>query len=121
MLGIKWTFRRIVATIATFMGIGTLVSCYGVPTDDIYEADMYGMPANYDYKVDGQIEAIKTGKTNDNGYFEYKNIKTAGNYTLVFEDVDGEENGSFESKEKILTLPSTSDDNMNMQIKLEKK
>lgn len=79
MLGIKWTFRRIVATIATFMGIGTLVSCYGVPTDDIYEADMYGMPANYDYKVDGQIEAIKTGKTNDNGYFEYKNIKTAGN------------------------------------------
>jgi len=108
--GITLTWKKIVAVIAGFLGIGTLTSCYGMPITDPYHTPDGSTNVIFegvvtDKKGNG-IPGIKvtsnyaTTKSKENGYFEvlaYYPIEDPVS-TLTFIDIDGEENGSFESK-----------------------
>mgnify|MGYP003571341201 CR=1 FL=1 len=122
---IHWTWKRIVTTICTILGIGTLTSCYGMIEDD-YEFDIYGTVTG---KINGAETAIKgiavaiskTGSDNDkitltdsDGWFEFREL-TEGTYTLTFNDIDGEKNGKFKQYTRDVTL----NDDYNPKITLE--
>lgn len=99
MKKIKLTWKKCVAIVAGFFGIGTLVSCYGViPYGQIDEHS-----GTVSGEIDGELKPIKGIKvssyendtfTDENG--NYKISTHDYNDYLYFEDIDGEENGSFE-------------------------
>lgn len=119
MRKITWTWKKILTLICGFLGIGTLVSCYGMPFDpEFYPLDelidnvsgtIFGdidKDSNLD-RVPG-IKITATTINNDEECISYSDkdgnfkIQFAGEYkngqvNLLFEDVDGEENGSFKS------------------------
>lgn len=112
MKKIKAGFKKIIAILCNFLGLGLITGC-----DNFIKsfAAMYGCPpyvaghVTGDIDGDGTAEAVKgiqvTINTNperseitdeEGAYYVYPG--TAGTYTITFEDVDGEDNGSFETK-----------------------
>ena len=112
---IKWTWKKVVALIAGFLGIGTLVSCYGMPMD-VEDISINGTVTSSidntpikDIAVDLRIDnGWVSGPTfytkvytNENGYYEintycelprgYKINKGS----ISFYDEDGEANGGY--------------------------
>lgn len=96
---IKWTWKKIVSLIAGFLGIGTLVSCYGV----LPQGEELSISGTVTGEVDGVEKPIpgievhtyeNETKTDKNGKYE-TTIFSYCDY-VRFLDVDGEENGLFE-------------------------
>lgn len=130
---ITWTWKKIVGIIAGFLGIGTLVSCYGMPFDydSMYvggtvksaddETPIQGITvsAYSDYDYDKTFTV-----TDENGYYEvlvqytYSGSENPG-CELYFEDEDGEENGGYFFS-KGLHLEKEMDKSFENNIKLEK-
>lgn len=128
---IKWTWKKIVGIIAGLLGIGTLVSCYGMPVG--YGSVFVGGTVTSE-EDDSPIVGIhvdvadgyRTGGiyTDENGFYEilaeydYYCEEDSG-CTLRFTDEDGEENGGyFYSKE--LAVPKENDKTFENNVKLEK-
>jgi len=66
----KLTWKKIVGITALCFGVGTLVSCYGMPLDEdevIEEPVMYGMPPNL---PDDETEENPEYKETENGIEE---------------------------------------------------
>ena len=138
---INWTWKRILGTIFGVLGIGTLTSCYGVYEDDFTDDydknyhDIYGVVTG---KIDGESKPIKdivvtlvkkeTDKetsevtrsspsfdsTSETGSFHFYR-RGEGTYELTFNDIDGEENGSFTQKKKEIKV---SEEDYNFSIDL---
>ena len=121
MKKITWTWKKIVTLICGALGIGTLVSCYGVvnPTQEVYslsgsivneegktipgirvsaillktrgESDDLDYPDDFDYNG--------STRSDDDGTY-YLSWEAYGEYTayIYAEDVDGDENGSFKNQ-----------------------
>ncbi|MBR1614946.1 MAG: radical SAM-associated putative lipoprotein [Treponema sp.] len=107
---INWTWKKITGTILGVLGIGTLVSCYGMVEDD--DLSVYGTVTNSDGgKIKGIEVTLKkssgnkteTTTTSDSGTYEFAYL-SEGSYTLNFKDVDGSENGSYKEKTEEATL-----------------
>ena len=118
MKKLTWTWKKIVTLICGALGIGTLVSCYGVvnPTQDVYSlsgtvVDEEGMT------IPGiKVSAVslqsweQEDKPNDDSYYGSTKSRDDGTYYLSWEeagaypahiyveDVDGDENGSFKNQ-----------------------
>ena len=125
------TWKKIISTILGFLGIGTLVSCYGMPlgydskyiSGSVY-GDIDGDPETPDQPIpdievrvnDNEYKCI----TNHDGRF-YFSVDYEGSYKISFIDVDNEENGSFENK-IIPPVDTTGKYEINLgNITLEKK
>ena len=112
MKKIKAGFKKIIAILCNFLGLGLITGC-----DNFIKgfAAMYGCPPYVSGQVTGDIdgdgnlepvEGIKVTVNSDpeesvttdeeGAYYVYPG--SAGTYTITFEDVDGEDNGSFETK-----------------------
>ncbi len=102
---LHWDWKKTVSTVLTTLGIGTLTSCYGVPS---YSADpaLYGYVSSSDrFEKDGikgikvtlinKGEVLGTAYTNEKGFYCIDGIGISSDkvYTLEFEDVDGSQNG----------------------------
>ena len=124
MKKITWTWKKIVTLICGALGIGTLVSCYGVVniSEDIYSLSgtivneegktipgirvsaillktrgEYDEPDDLDYPDDFDYNGSTT--SDDDGTY-YLSWEAYGEYTahIYAEDVDGDENGSFKNQ-----------------------
>ena len=124
MKKLTWTWKKIVTLICGALGIGTLVSCYGVVNinEDIYSLSgtivdeegktipgirvsaillktrgEYDEPDDLDYPDDFDYNG--STKSKDDGTY-YLSWEEAGAYPahIYVEDVDGEENGSFKNQ-----------------------
>lgn len=138
---ITWTWKKLVAVVMGFLGIGTLVSCYGMPIDyNNFEVSgtVYG-----DIDGDGINEPIPgIGVSIDNkpSAYNYDSITGADGkfiqnsvfptfddvsnleYTLYFTDIDDEENGSFEDKSVTFKLKEMTSGKVKLgEIILERK
>ena len=111
MKRIKAGFKKIIAILCNFLGLGLITGC-----DDLVKsfAAMYGCPPYVAGQVTGDIdgngnlepvEGIKvtvnsdpkeSDTTDEEGRYYLSHGK--GTFTLTFEDVDGDENGSFKTK-----------------------
>ena len=125
MIKLSEKSRKVIRAIYRGLGV-TAVSlifqaCYGPLMPD-YPV-MYGMPPDYkeELYVRGQVKSKKTGKpiagisiwikdvtinytysTYDEGKFSFY-LPKQDNYTIIFTDVDGDENGSFKQRTINLT------------------
>ena len=81
MKKIKWTWKKILVTTATVLGIGTLVSCYGMPNNDDYKYRW----AEKGIKIDYETTINNFGALQEIRY--YPNYDDDYKYLLVFEDV----------------------------------
>ena len=123
MKKLTWTWKKIVTLICGALGIGTLVSCYGVVNinEDIYSLSgtivdeegktipgirvsailltrgEYDEPDDLDYPDDFDYNG--STKSDDDGTY-YLSWEAYGEYTahIYAEDVDGDENGSFKNQ-----------------------
>ncbi len=115
MIKLKRDFKKVIAGVAAFCGMGVLTSCYGCPMTDesvfpvsgtvmgASEKSVSGISVVSGIKVtlmrDGK--EIASTETDDSGdyYMEffYNELEEA-EYQLVFEDIDGEENGTYKTK-----------------------
>lgn len=108
---LKWTWKKIITLIAGFLGIGTLVSCYGMPMD-VEDISISGTVTSStdntpikDIAVDLHIENgwVQNGRTytNENGYYEintyyeYPRGYAVNKGYIIFTDEDGESNGGY--------------------------
>ena len=111
MKKIKAGFKKIIAILCNFLGLGLITGC-----DDFIKsfAAMYGCPpyvaghVTGDIDGDGNLEPVEgikvtvnsdpeeSVKTDEEG--RYNLLHGKGTFTLTFEDVDGDENGSFKTK-----------------------
>ena len=113
MAVLRKTWKKVTFTILTTLGLGTLTSCYGMPPTYATE----DTPAHIEGTVTSQdgtaIKGIKvtlkngetelgSGLTDEDGTYlvEYilEDSIESMDFTLIYEDVDGEENGGFDSK-----------------------
>lgn len=116
MKKITWTWKKILTLICGFLGIGTLVSCYGMPinyepTDrisgcvvgdidgDSEEEPVPGIKVTatvHDYEDDS--EKVFSATTDKDGLFniDLEELYYPNEVMLKTEDVDGPANGSFE-------------------------
>lgn len=117
LFGITLTWKKIIGVIAGLLGIGTLTSCYGMPISDPYHTPDGSTNVIFEGIVTDEngnaIPGIKvtsnysTTKSKDNGYFQvlaYFPIDE-NSTTISFIDIDGEENGSFATKEVVNSKP----------------
>ena len=123
---INWTWKKITGTILGVLGIGTLVSCYGMVEDD--DLSLCGTVTD---SAGGKIKGIEvtlknssgskteTTTTSDSGTYEFAYL-SEGSYTLNFKDVDGSENGSYKEKTEEATLSYNDiDPNKELNVTLE--
>lgn len=101
MKKLTWTWKKIVALIAGFFGIGTLVSCYGV-VPFLEEVTVSG---NVTGEIEGEIKPVPgifvKGEMGNHTYTDENGDYTIQAYrpgSLWFIDVDDEKNGSFDEK-----------------------
>lgn len=134
---IKNQFLKIVSAFLASCGITcSFVACYGMPPRDW---DDSGFPVPQTVKVVGDIDGDGTkegvsgiaidikdknlGRRYFTDKYGYADIKFLSNRDILVSDVDGEENGSFESA--IVSPPDIFDDSYNQNelliIKLERK
>ena len=124
------TWKRIVGGILGVIGIGTLVSCYGVVGDEdkftIYGTVTGTASDGMEYtlsKIVVEISNTRTNfsditRTNSAGYYEFSKLEE-GDYTLRFTDTDHDENyGTFKQKEFGIGL--TKDYHYSPKLELEK-
>jgi hypothetical protein len=109
-------FIKIIAAVCNFFGIGLITGCDGVVLFSGAPA-MYGSPplvSGYvtgDIDGDGKLEPVKGIKitsttdasveefTSENGSYSFRPLRNE-KYIITFEDVDGEDNGSFNTVQK---------------------
>nr|MBP3282343.1 carboxypeptidase regulatory-like domain-containing protein [Treponema sp.] len=123
---INWTWKKITGTILGVLGIGTLVSCYGMVEDD--DLSVYGTVTNSDGgKIKGIEVTLKNSSgngtekttTSDYGKYEFSYL-SEGSYTLTFKDVDGSDNGSYKEKTEEASLSYNDiDPNKELNVTLE--
>ena len=117
MKRITWTWQKIVALIAGFFGIGTLVSCYGMPYDSRFShtiEDEYRVFGGVYGDLDEDPETLESIRgirvsalgesdiTDATGTYYlslYEQLdEIPETFDIIFEDIDGEANGSFENQ-----------------------
>lgn len=125
MKKIKAGLKKIIAILCNFLGLGLITGC-----DDLVKsfAAMYGCPPYVAGQVTGDIdgdgtpepvEGIKvtviseqdedvSDTTDEEGRYSLSHGK--GTFTVTFEDIDGEENGSFKTK-KVENVEFKADEN----------
>ncbi len=90
----------------------------------------YGMPRNVSGTVTGEIDGLVKGipgiqvtagekvfVTNENGYYNFFPDLTQDEVTITFTDIDGEQNGSFQSDSISINFDKDSWENNNIQLK----
>ena len=119
----KW--KKLSYKILTALGIGMLTSCYGMPVTSSYFC-IYGKVTSKDNKPIKGIQVTvdydgitDTWLTNDEGHYYLEIIldnKSDISGKLIFEDVDGEENGSYISKIEEIQLNEYCDCEKNVTL-----
>ena len=108
---IKWTWQKIVTSVLTVLGIGTLTACYGVMPgySGVYGRVTTGADEDEDGEKDG-IQGIKVQLVRGSEILDGTTSGTDGSFDLnsdtisevecelIFTDIDGEENGRWKSK-----------------------
>lgn len=124
------TWKKIISTILGFLGIGTLVSCYGMPLgyssvfiSGSVNGDIDGDPDTPDQPIPDieiRVNDEYRSTTNIEGKFFFC-LDYEGVYKVSFVDVDNKENGSFKTK-TIPPLDTTGKSDIDLgPINLEKK
>lgn len=118
MKKLTWTWKKIVALILGFLGIGTLTSCYGVlppliskvitgtvmgdidgdGIDEPVSGILYTFITGEYQRREGVIGNGLSGSYYSNGRFEIETSKADISFGITFTDFDGEENGFFKTK-----------------------
>lgn len=107
----KW--KKLSYKILTALGIGMLTSCYGMPIAGEFtfiEGDVTGIDEKPVEGIKVTLEVNKKklyGFTDENGHYYIEVLLGSEDdipAIITFEDIDGEENGSYEIKEKTITL-----------------
>ena len=95
------TLKKILGSVLGFFGIGALTACYGVDEGRFREGNVvYGNVTNESgemlsgIKVSTNEGSLLTTFTKD-GYFSLTLPDSVQSCTVYFEDVDGENNGSY--------------------------
>lgn len=112
--------KKIVYSVLGTLGMGTLVSCYGMPVNGFYSC-VQGtvMDSGRNAIPEIQVSVRKNGyervvTTDEDGYYCIEVLaENDSNYTctLEFKDIDGAENGSFKTKTEVIRF----DDEMFLQ------
>ena len=131
MKKLTWTWKKIVTLICGALGIGTLVSCYGVvgPIEP-YEVNSFSLDGKIVDEENKPVQGIQvsvknkagdsnsigadiSSLSNNEGYFSldwYDNNYDNRSFTIDIEDIDGEENGSFDNITKDIEYQSNEKD-----------
>ena len=122
MFAIRRIWKKVICAVCAVLGIGTLVSCYGMPMNGYYTCVHGKVTDSEDNPVQGiQVTVQSVFRNNDNaltdevGSYSVEVFALMGRsniITLEFKDIDGAENGSFKTKSEKLDL--------NKSIELEK-
>ena len=103
--------KKIVCSILGTLGIGTLVSCYGMPMNGFYsciqgtvkDSERNAIPEiQVSVRYNGSERVIST---DEDGYYCFEFFSENNrNFTctLEFKDVDGAANGSFKTKTEVI-------------------
>lgn len=129
------SFRKIITAILGFFGIMTFTSCYGMPANytSLYgraTGDNDGDTSTPAVPVrgiqvtvkDSADQTIGSMTTNTDGYYDLeideppKSLR--GNLTFTFEDIDGEENGVWETKTETIEFTKSDGDSLKVDAKL---
>ena len=116
------SFKRIVTSVFTVLGIGTLTSCYGMApnyarvegtvTSSEDNAPVQGISVR---AVDSNGVELDQTTTLEGGMY-YLNTRALGSKVkVVFEDLDGDENGSFKNQSKEIGLVDL-DTELNVEL-----
>ncbi len=119
---IRWTFKKTFTSILTLLGIGTLTSCYGMaPNYARLEGTVTSKDGNKAVSgirvraLDSDGLELDSTETMEGGMY-YLNTKALGSKVKVlFEDVDGKENGSFKKQAKDIALVDL-DTELNVEL-----
>ncbi|MDE6774594.1 MAG: radical SAM-associated putative lipoprotein [Treponemataceae bacterium] len=132
------SFRKIITAILGFFGIMTFTSCYGMPAN---YTSLYGRVTGDDDRddltpavpvqgiqvtvKDSANQTIGSMTTNADGYYDLeideppKSLR--GNLTFTFEDIDGEENGVWETKTETIAFTKSDGDSIKVYAELTTK
>lgn len=135
----KGTFRKITTSILGFFGIMTFTSCYGMPAnytslhgwvtgDDDGDTSTPAVPVE-GIKVsvkDSTGREIATAMTDAGGYYDMEIDELSAELrgdtlTFIFEDIDGEENGSYETQTETKKFTEDGGDTLNVDAELKPK
>ena len=134
----KGTFRKIISTILGFFGIMTFTSCYGMPAnytslygqvtgDDDGDTSTASVPVE-GIKVtvkDSADQTIGSTTTDTDGYYDMeideppKSLR--GKLTFIFEDIDGEKNGSYNMATETIEFTKSDGYSLKVDAKLTQK
>lgn len=134
----KGSFRKIITAILGFFGIMTFTSCYGMPAN---YTSLYGRVTGNDDEdastpavpvqgiqvtvKDSADQTIGSTTTNTDGYYDLeideppKSLR--GKLTFTFEDIDGEENDSWETKTETIAFTKSDGESLKVDAKLTPK
>lgn len=109
---IQWSVKKAFATVLTFLGIGTLTSCYGMaPNYAGVEGNLSGGKSEKTTVKGISVRALDSNGmeldqtyTQENGKYYLQTAALGSEVSVVFEDVDGEKNGSFKTQFKKICL-----------------
>ena len=132
------TFRKIITAILGFFGIMTFTSCYGMPAN---YTSLYGRVTGDDDRddltpavpvqgiqvtvKDSADQTIGSTTTDTDGCSDLeideppKSLR--GKLTFTFEDIDGKENGSWETKTETIAFTKSDGDSLKVDAKLTPK
>lgn len=119
---VQGSVKKAFATVLTFLGIGTLTSCYGMaPNYARVEGTVTSSEDNAPVRgitvraVDSNGVELDQTTTLEGGMY-YLNTRSLGSKVkVVFEDLDGEENGSFKRQSKEIGLVDL-DTELNVEL-----
>lgn len=136
---IKSTFKKIITSILGFFGIMTFTSCYGMPAnenwislsgtvtgDDDGSASTPAVPVE-GIRVSVQDSAGKElaySQTDEDGMY-YMEMETEADVipaylTYIFEDIDGEKNGSYKKKTETKEFTESGSGSFKVDAELER-
>lgn len=94
---IHWTWKKIVGIIAGLLGIGTLVSCYGMPMADVYVSGTVTSAETGEPIPNIEVYSMHGGSTytDANGHYEFIAEMYRASGRIYFADVDYKDNGGF--------------------------
>ncbi|MDE5614217.1 MAG: radical SAM-associated putative lipoprotein [Treponemataceae bacterium] len=131
----KDSFRKIITAILGFFGIMTFTSCYGMPAnytslygqvtgDDDGDTSTAAVPVE-GIKVtvkDSADQTIGSTTTDTDGYYDMeideppKSLR--GKLAFTFEDIDGGQNGSWETKTETIAFTKSDGDSLKVDAEL---
>lgn len=120
MKKLKCSWKKFLALVAGFLGIGSLVSCYGMPIPVDLEDEYFGTVTGDIDGIEQPIPGILVENryvnviTDENGQYR---INSNPLLSLSFTDIDGEENGSFDSKYIRIEDPDNHEINVHLDPK----